>query len=112
MKRPSADTRFNKSESKKPRLGACRTRYKTFRDTNFSSNLRSLPHVLNEIESFLLPPEEAMVEAASTNQLDWLKSLVERYDSHVLDAVLLAARLEDIGSLELLTPHIFDSNEL
>ncbi|KAF4030426.1 hypothetical protein GN244_ATG17807 [Phytophthora infestans] len=112
MKRPSTDTRSNKSERKKPRLGACRTRYKTFRDTNFPSNLRSLPHVLNEIENFLLPPEEAMVEAASTNQLDWLKSLVDRYDSHVLDAVLLAARLEDIGSLELLTPHMFDSNEL
>ncbi|KUF82624.1 hypothetical protein AM588_10000415 [Phytophthora nicotianae] len=47
-----------------------------------------------------------MVEAASTNQLGWLNSLVKQYDAHVSDAVLLAARIGDIKSLELLTPYM------
>ncbi|KAF1788726.1 hypothetical protein JG687_00014472 [Phytophthora cactorum] len=78
-----------------------------FRETRFSSNLRPLSHVLKQISTFLLSPEEALVEAASTNQLDWLQNLLERYDTHIPDAVLLAASIGDVGTLEILAPLLY-----
>jgi hypothetical protein len=47
--------------------------------------------VLKQVDTLLLSPEEAMVEAAGTGQIDWLNNLFDNYTCVALDAIEAAA---------------------
>ncbi|KAG7376646.1 hypothetical protein PHYPSEUDO_012951 [Phytophthora pseudosyringae] len=113
MKRSCWQTRPNGNE-KKPRRGVCPPPYVVFEGTSFSSKLCAVPHVLEQIRTLLLSPEEAIVEAAMTKQLGWLRSLIEQYEIHSSDALLVAARNRDVESMEMILPNMYypDSNEM
>jgi len=46
---------------------------------HFPPRILALPHVLKQIDTLLLSPNEAMVEAAGTSQADRLTELLDEY---------------------------------
>ncbi|KAG6617329.1 uncharacterized protein IUM83_02442 [Phytophthora cinnamomi] len=81
MKRaaPDQDHRLRKAKQSRPAEPAgdvSGPEVERLKFARFPAAITSLPHVLNSITTFLMSPEEAVVEAANTNQLKWLRSLL------------------------------------
>lgn len=65
--------------------------YKQVRGGCFPAEIQALPHILTQLDSFLMTPEEAIVEAAATGEVAWLRHLLKRYDCEVPSALGPAA---------------------
>jgi hypothetical protein len=59
----------------------------------FPVEIEALGHVVEAIDTLLMTPVEAVVEASTTRQLRWLRTLLDGYDRQVLhDALVGVAR--------------------
>jgi predicted house-cleaning NTP pyrophosphatase (Maf/HAM1 superfamily) len=57
-----------------------------------SSSILSLSHAAQRIDTCLMSPEEAVLEAVKSEQHDWLNKLEEDYSCCIPDALVLAAK--------------------
>ncbi|KAE8887945.1 hypothetical protein PF003_g27957 [Phytophthora fragariae] len=64
---------------------------KRLKEAKFPHRIRALPHVLKRIDMFALTPEHAAVEAAASNEIDWLQRLLPSIDQHHKDHVRCVA---------------------
>ncbi|ETK86569.1 hypothetical protein F442_08920, partial [Phytophthora nicotianae P10297] len=77
-------TRQNKSESS--------SKYERLKDATFPRAIMVLPHVLSLINTMLMSPEEAAIEAARTGQSRWLRDIIHRFEGcGIKEAFLIAA---------------------
>ncbi|ETP44481.1 hypothetical protein F442_08923 [Phytophthora nicotianae P10297] len=62
------------------------------KDVSFPCAILALRHVLSHIDTLLMSPDEAAIEAARTGQLKWLNEIIHRFDECDLrDAFVEAA---------------------
>lgn len=73
--------------------------YKRLQHARFPDQVMTLPPVLKLLDTLLMSPEEAMIEAAGTGQIEWLGDLLEDFDCVVaLDAITAA---DDNGHFDI-----------
>jgi hypothetical protein len=68
----------------------------------FQAEILVLPHVLKQMNTSLLSPEEAMVEAAGTGQIEWLNELLKGCTTFALEAVEAAATNGHLKAFQVL----------
>ncbi|KUG00331.1 hypothetical protein AM587_10000687 [Phytophthora nicotianae] len=57
----------------------------------FLGNISTLHHVLESIDEMLMSPEEALINAAATNQFQWIEQLLGSSNGDLRDAISSAA---------------------
>ncbi|GMF46326.1 unnamed protein product [Phytophthora fragariaefolia] len=92
-----------------PASAWCYPQNLNFLHAHFPQKIYALPHVMETIWTFMLSPQEAVMEASKANDLTWLKNLLDRFDCDVSDAVVCSASNGNVEVLELLLPHLFDT---
>ncbi|GMF26392.1 unnamed protein product [Phytophthora lilii] len=60
-------------------------------NVRFPEKIAALSHTLELVDEMLMSTPEAIIKAAQTNQLTWLKYLVHEYDPNLSEAVIAAA---------------------
>lgn len=76
------------------RLLPCDTGLQPFRrlkHARFPDGILALPHVLKQVDTLLMSPKDAVVEAARIGDVDWLWELLGRCNCATLDAMSVAA---------------------
>ncbi|KAG7381287.1 hypothetical protein PHYBOEH_011103 [Phytophthora boehmeriae] len=81
-------------------------RDETVTGATLPAQILALPHVCERIHELLKTPEEALKEAATTGQVQWLQRLLERFECDVSDAAMAAAAKGHVEIVRLLLPRI------
>ncbi|KAG7401169.1 hypothetical protein PHYBOEH_002727 [Phytophthora boehmeriae] len=73
-------------------LVAVNHQYRRLKDMRFPAQILALPHILKQIDQLVMAGREAIVEAATTGQVQWLEKLFKRFKrSDVGGPLVLAA---------------------
>ncbi|KAG2502773.1 hypothetical protein BBO99_00009523 [Phytophthora kernoviae] len=83
----------------------------TVNAASLPAKIIALTHVCERIDELLKTPEEAVKEAATTGQVQWLQRLLERFDCDVADATMIAAAKGHVEIVRLLLPQIEPERE-
>lgn len=65
--------------------------YERLKDATFPVGITALPHVMKQIDRLLMTPEEALVDAAATADMEWLSSLLRKSNCAAGRALVAAA---------------------
>ncbi|KAE8875955.1 hypothetical protein PF003_g39932 [Phytophthora fragariae] len=76
--------------------------FRRLKHVRFPDEVLALPHVLSQINTFLLSPKDAIMEAARAGDDDWLWELVESCSCVALDAIRVAAACGHFEAVEVL----------
>lgn len=80
-------------------------------DALLPSAIVALPHVLDRIEELLKSPQQSLLEAVTTGQVQWIRRLLERFECDLLEATTLAAVHGHVETVKLLLPAITPERE-
>lgn len=69
--------------------------HRRLKHARFPAQICTLAHVLKYIDILLMTPCEALVEAARTNEFEWMWRLMDQVESTVLKEAFVAAARED-----------------
>ncbi|EGZ18599.1 hypothetical protein PHYSODRAFT_256494 [Phytophthora sojae] len=72
----------------------------------FPVEITVLPHILRQLEDFLLTPDEAMYEAAASGQVARVEELLHRFDCKLLDPFTLAAGNGHVAVVQVMLPEL------
>ncbi|KAE9041692.1 hypothetical protein PR002_g4323 [Phytophthora rubi] len=116
-KRPSSTCISRQIPTKRPRFGPSRDQpnepppspYPRLKGAHLPPKIRALPHILQQIDVFLMTDDEAAIEAARTGLAEWLDDLIPEVDDRtVTNAILEASTHGHIACVEVLTDEYED----
>ncbi|KAL3667725.1 hypothetical protein V7S43_007278 [Phytophthora oleae] len=85
--------------------------FERIKDVSFPGKIVALPHVMNLIATLAMTPEEALKEAMTTHQLDWMKQIIARFDCDLTEIMVQAAATDQHDVVELVLTDGFDFDE-
>ncbi|OWZ12027.1 hypothetical protein PHMEG_00014870 [Phytophthora megakarya] len=81
-------------------------KYERLQGVILPTEIVALPHILKTLDYLLMTHDEALIEAAETGQMAWIKQLLPSFSYDHLEVIIVAARRGQLTIVEWLVPEV------